>query len=122
LALAAALARLRPGDVLGALPPSLRQEIDEALGRLRAVDREAVRAPAGALQAPLLHLAAGGTEPSALLALATGGAATALVELRLGAGRPLDGLAPSITALSSGAGPRRAGWPTPRSSWPPRRA
>jgi len=106
LALAAALARLRPGDVLGALPPSLRQEIDDALGRLRAVDREAVRAPAGALQAPLLHLAAGGTEPSALLALATGGAATALVELRLGAGRPLDGLAPSITALSSAAATR----------------
>ncbi|HOU94030.1 MAG TPA: hypothetical protein PLU22_23425, partial [Polyangiaceae bacterium] len=105
-ALAAALARLRPGDVLGALPPALRQEIDDALGRLRAEDREAVRTPAGAPRAPLLHLAAGGTEPSALLALATGGAASALVELRLAAGRPLDGLGPAITALSSAAATR----------------
>ncbi|MBN2193822.1 MAG: hypothetical protein JW751_13490 [Polyangiaceae bacterium] len=105
-ALATALRALRPGDVLDALPRPTRSEVDDVLARLGREDREGVLTPAGAAQAPLLHLAAGGGDPNALLLLASGGAAAALVEVRLTAGRSLDGLAPVITALSDAAATR----------------
>jgi len=73
-----------PGPILGALPPPLRQDLDQLLALEQIRARQGPQVPDGAALAAgaLLHVAAGGVAPDALLVLATGAAANQLAQLR----------------------------------------
>ena len=105
-----ALGELEPPDVLEALPGDLRGVLDDQWGALSAEEQAAHGAPAAAARAPLLHLRAGGTEPAAYLALATGAAASEILALATTAGNEQhSGLADPITRLTEAAAVRWLG-------------
>ncbi len=100
--LAAALRGVVPdGPVIGALTPALRAQFDAMVKRLDPAQVAELTRHDGpvAIERPLLHLAAGGDSPSALLALATTShGADELVAMRRGAGDPKIDDLPAVVA------------------------